>query len=214
MGSIRCRLRGWSRIGPGHGDSHTLGKNSYGEPRGNVWWKTSAPGQSVRLAWQQNSQNFVIAGGRAPAGGAGVVPRGPPGALENLGTTPFRVGSGCCQGGCVRPTRWRLPLGTSPRRWRRMDRAIRHGEGMWGHGQWLWVVVQLESAGGRGACGRGLCGWGGSGRRPRCGVTTLGEEFVRGVEGECVVEDFPSPGEAVTLEWQQNSQNFVVTDVE
>ena len=49
-------------------------------------------------------------------------------------------------------------------------------------------------------------------------VTTVGEgeeeEFLRGAEGECVVKDFPSPGETVTLEWQQNSQNFVVTDVE
>ena len=44
-------------------------------------------------------------------------------------------------------------------------------------------------------------------------VTTLGEEFVRGVEGECTVEDFPSPGERVTLEWQQTSQNFVITEV-
>ena len=43
---------------------------------------------------------------------------------------------------------------------------------------------------------------------------TLGAEFVRDVEGECVVEDFPMLGETVTLEWQQNSQNFVITDVE
>ena len=45
-------------------------------------------------------------------------------------------------------------------------------------------------------------------------VTTLGTGFLRGVEGECVVEDFPLPGETVTLEWQQNSQNFVITAVE
>ena len=45
-------------------------------------------------------------------------------------------------------------------------------------------------------------------------VTTLGEEFVRGVEGECTVEDFPGLGETVTLEWQQTSQNFVITDIE
>ena len=45
-------------------------------------------------------------------------------------------------------------------------------------------------------------------------VTTLGEEFLRGVEGECVVEDFPGLGETVTLAWQQNSQNFVITAVE
>ncbi len=45
-------------------------------------------------------------------------------------------------------------------------------------------------------------------------VTTLGEEFLHGAAGECVVEDFPSPGERVTLEWQQNQQNFVITGVE
>ena len=44
-------------------------------------------------------------------------------------------------------------------------------------------------------------------------VTTLGVEFLRGVEGECVVADFPTLGETVTLEWQQSSQNFVITDV-
>ena len=42
-------------------------------------------------------------------------------------------------------------------------------------------------------------------------VTTLGEKFLWGVEGECVVEDFPDMGQTVTLEWQQNSQNFVIT---
>ena len=31
---------------------------------------------------------------------------------------------------------------------------------------------------------------------------------------ECVVEDFPMPGQATTLAWQQSSQNFVITDVE
>ncbi len=45
-------------------------------------------------------------------------------------------------------------------------------------------------------------------------VTTLGQEFLRGAEGECVVEDFPRLGQNVLLEWQQDSQNFVMTDVE
>ena len=48
--------------------------------------------------------------------------------------------------------------------------------------------------------------------------TTLGEgdqqEFLRGVEGECVAENFPHMGESTRLEWQQNSQNFVITDVQ
>ena len=49
-------------------------------------------------------------------------------------------------------------------------------------------------------------------------VTTVGEgeeeEFLRGVEGECMVEDFPRLGQSVLLEWKQNQQNFVITDVE
>ena len=46
-----------------------------------------------------------------------------------------------------------------------------------------------------------------TGDNPREGAE---EEFVREAEGECVVEDFPMPGETVTLEWQQSSQNFVI----
>ena len=49
-------------------------------------------------------------------------------------------------------------------------------------------------------------------------VTTVGEgdqqEFLRGVEGECVAEGFPYQGQSTRLEWQQNSQNFVITDVQ
>ncbi len=41
-------------------------------------------------------------------------------------------------------------------------------------------------------------------------VTTLGVEFLRGVHGEWVVQDFPSPGEEVRLVWQEALQNFVI----
>ena len=45
-------------------------------------------------------------------------------------------------------------------------------------------------------------------------VTTLGVEFLWGAEGECEVADFPRLGQSVLLEWQQNSQNFVIIQVE
>ena len=45
-------------------------------------------------------------------------------------------------------------------------------------------------------------------------VTTLGVEFLRDVTGTCEVADFPLLGETVTLEWQQRSQNFVITEVQ
>ena len=45
-------------------------------------------------------------------------------------------------------------------------------------------------------------------------VTTLGEEFRRGLKRTETVADFPSPGEVVTVEWQEAQQNFVMTGVE
>ena len=45
-------------------------------------------------------------------------------------------------------------------------------------------------------------------------VTTPGQEFMEDMTGTCKVVDFPMLGETVTLEWQQNSQNFVITAVE
>ncbi len=43
-------------------------------------------------------------------------------------------------------------------------------------------------------------------------VTTLGAPFVSGLSGTCDVADFPTPGERVTLVWQEARQNFVITD--
>ena len=44
-------------------------------------------------------------------------------------------------------------------------------------------------------------------------VTTLGEEFRRGLAHTAVVTDFPGSGEVVTVEWQEAQQNFVVTGI-
>ena len=43
-------------------------------------------------------------------------------------------------------------------------------------------------------------------------VTTLGTEFRRGARGEVSIPDFPTPGQTLTLRWQQTQQNFVITD--
>ena len=43
-------------------------------------------------------------------------------------------------------------------------------------------------------------------------VTTLGEEWVSGVSGECTIENFPSPGESATFEWNQNTQSLMLVE--
>ena len=45
-------------------------------------------------------------------------------------------------------------------------------------------------------------------------VTTLGEEFLYDVAGTCVLADFPTPGETVSLTWQEACQNFLITGLE
>ena len=45
-------------------------------------------------------------------------------------------------------------------------------------------------------------------------VRTFGEEFMRGATGRYILEDFPTPGRSVTVEWEQSQQNFVITDIE
>ncbi len=42
-------------------------------------------------------------------------------------------------------------------------------------------------------------------------VTTLGAEFVRGLERTQALADFPTSGQTVTVEWQDALQNFTLT---
>ena len=44
-------------------------------------------------------------------------------------------------------------------------------------------------------------------------VTTLGQEVMWGLTRTAEVADFPSPGQVVTVEWQEAHQNFVITGV-
>ena len=177
-----------------------------------------AMGRTVTLEWQQTSQNFVIAGGSAPArANTGTRPSGLTGYLENPGPHSFQSGVGVISGWVCEADTVELEIGTG-------RQAAAYGT----------ERLDTESVCGDTDNGFGLLfNWNllGDGEhevvafvddvelgRATVRVTTVGEgaekEFLRGAEGECVVEDFPMPGETVLLEWQQDSQNFVVTDVE
>ena len=165
-------------------------------------------GQTVTLEWQQNGQNFVIAGGEAPRGAnrAGV-----PGVgyLENPGPNSFQSGIGVISGWVCEAEEVLIEIDGQPRPagygTERLDTEgvcgdTDNGFGLlfnWnelGDGEHTVVaVVDGEELG-----------------RAVVQVTTLGEPFVRDVAGECVLEDFPQLGQTVTLEWQQNGQNFVI----
>ena len=178
------------------------------------------PGETVTVEWQETQQNFVMTRGMRPdgtnlAGMAGV------GYLENPGPNSFQSGVGVISGWVCEAEVVEIAIGDMPRQvaaygTERLDTAAVRKDG---------TVICGDTDNGFGL----LFNWNrlGDGEhavvayvdgevlgRATVRVTTLGEEFLRGAEGECVVEDFPMPGETVTLEWQQNSQNFVITDAE
>ena len=184
-------------------------------------------GEMVTLAWQETKQNFVITRGPRPAGTnmAGVAGEG---YLENPGPNSFQSGIGVISGWVCEAELVEIEIETAQGDVHRYEAAYgteradtarrKDGTPLCGDtdngfgvlfnwnllGEGEHTVVALVD-------GEAL-GW------ATVRVTTVGEgeeeEFLRGAEGECVVKDFPSPGETVTLEWQQNSQNFVVTNVE
>ena len=174
-------------------------------------------GETVTLEWQQNSQNFVIAGGSPPAGATPGRTSALTEFLENPGHNSFQSGVRVLSGWVCDADTVELAIGNTGRQvaaygTERVDTLDACGDTDNGFGLLFnWnllgegeheVVAYVDDV----ELGRATVR-----------VTTVGEgaeeEFLRGVEGECVVEDFPTEGETVTLEWQQNSQNFVMTDV-
>ena len=169
--------------------------------------------ETVTVEWQQTSQNFVIRAGAAPAATTNRTGAADVGYLENPGPNSFQSGIGVISG-------WVCAADAVTIEFNGVAQAAAYG------------TERLDT---QAACGDTDNGFGllfnwnllGEGAhevvafvdgeelgRATVRVTTLGAEFVRGVEGECTVEDFPMLGETVTLEWQQNSQNFVITEVE
>ena len=168
--------------------------------------------EAVTLAWQQTQQNFVLVDGMPPTGANRA---GTPGMgyLENPGPNSFQSGIGVLSGWVCEGDEVVIELNGEPQPaaygTERLDTLGACGDTANGFGllfNWnllgdgAHTVVALVDGMELG--------------RATVQVTTLGVEFLRDVEGECVVEDFPMLGETVLLEWQQNSQNFVITDVE
>ena len=172
-------------------------------------------GERVTLVWQQNSQNFVIAGGSPPVGATTGRMSALTGFLENPGHNSFQSGIGVLSGWVCAADRVEIAIGDSALQvaaygTERGDTQAACGDtnngfgllfnwNLLGDGEHAVVAYVDDVELGR-ATVRGDDAW--------------GEEFLRGAAGACVVPDFPTVGETVTLEWQQNQQNFVITQVE
>ncbi len=173
-------------------------------------------GQTARIEWQQTLQNFVItpgSGARPPRAAAPQATPGLVGALENPSNASFQSGIGLFSGWVCDAQRVEIEIN---------GMRLQAGYG----------TIRSDTAGVCGDTNNGfglLFNWNllgngvhtvralANGRefgRATFTVTTLGTEFLRGVSGAYRLPDFPRQGRNVLVDWQQASQNFVITGVE
>ena len=175
-----------------------------------------SPGEKVRLVWQESLQNFMI----APEEDVKVNPKNlmntydGQGVLENPGHGSYQSGVSVISGWVCDTEQVEIEID--------------------GELQPAAYGTEREDTSGENVCGDSdngfslLYNWnhltdgehmvrvladGEEFGRATFEVTTLQEEFVRGVEGTTTVMDFPTQGKETTLEWQQSTQNFVITGV-
>ncbi len=181
-------------------------------------------GQNVRIDWQQASQNFVITESRNPALSSVVSPAnatltqaatgGLRGTLENPSPGSFQSGIGLFSGWVCDAQKVEIEINARL--------TLKAGYG----------TIRSDTAGVCGDTNNGfglLFNWNllGDGTHTvraladgrefgRAGftVTTLGAEFLTGVSGTYRLPNFPRQGMDVIVEWQQASQNFVITGLQ
>ena len=169
-------------------------------------------GEAVRLVWQRANQNFLLAplGGELPPASPPRPAGGPTGALENPEPASFQSGIGLVSGWVCDAAVVELEINEGPRiaaayGTGRADTAAVCGDTNNGFG----LLFNWNLLGDGDHTVRALADGDEFGRATFT-VTTLGVEFLQGTHGETLVADFPSPGEAVRLVWQQANQNFVL----
>ena len=169
-------------------------------------------GQDSRLVWQEAQQNFVIATGSG--GGTGSHRDTTQAVLENPAQGSYQSGIRILSGWVCEAEEVVLELDgvyqlTAGYRTERSDTESVCGDTDNGFGL-LFNWSRLSD----GPHTVRLLVDGEVYATATFAVTTLGEEFRRGLAGRYTVEDFPSPGESVTVEWQEAQQNFVIIAVE
>ena len=173
-------------------------------------------GDTTRLLWQEAQQNFVIA---AETGGGSGSHQNPGRAqLENPQPGSFQSGISVISG-------WVCEADQVVIEFERPGGTVRREQASYG-------TSRTDTSG---KCGDSANGFGllhnwnklGPGQHTiraladgfefawsTFTVTTLGEEFARGLDAEYELEDFPEVGTTVTVKWQEALQNFTITGVE
>ena len=166
-------------------------------------------GEATTLRWEESLQNFVITDGQPGRGEGHNRVAGLDAVLENpsLGSSQSGIGiiSGwACEAGEIvielAGTPVRAAYGTPREDTRRVCGDANNGFGL---------LVNWNTLGPGEHALRALAD-GVEFARTTVRVTTLGVEFLEDRRRTLVVPDFPQPGEATRLRWEESLQNFVI----
>ena len=167
-------------------------------------------GSDIVLRWQESQQNFVITAGSPGSGGTS---GSPPRVLENPQPGSFQSGVGVISGWVCdanqieiefnndAANRWPAGYGTQ-----RTDTQDICGDTDNGFG----LLFNWNKLGAGTHTVRALAD-GTEFAHATVTVTTLGEEFRRGLSREVTVPDFPEVGTDTVVQWQEAQQNFVIS---
>ena len=167
-------------------------------------------GATRTLRWQEGQQNFVLTDRRPPRSRRGGTSGAPPHVLENPAPGSFQSGIGLISGWVCDAQTITLRFDDGPPQeaasgTSRGDTQGACGDTDNGFGlpfNWNLLEDGLHTVR---AFADGV-----EFANVTVTVTTLGEEFARGLSHEVVIPDFPHVGTDVVLQWQETQQNFVI----
>ena len=167
------------------------------------------PGDSVTLVWQEARQHFVLTDGRPPPRFPSTGPSALAGALENPAPNTFQSGLGLLSGWVcdadevtveIDGQPYPVPSGLT-----RPDTRAVCGDADNGFAKvFNWNALENREYAVAAAADGAVF--------DRATVQVLAPDIPPEAEGQCTVPDFPAPGDSVTLTWQPDQQQFVITD--
>ena len=181
------------------------------------------PGQNVVVTWQQAAQNFVITDYTKSVANTAVIEareasvqplNGPTGALENPSNGSFQSGGGLFAGWVCDAQTVEIEIDGAATFEAAYGTARGDTIGICGDANNGFALLTNWNLIGDGTHTVRALADGQQFGTATFTITTLGTEFLSGASGSYSLPNFPQVGTNVLIEWQQESQNFVIRGVE
>ena len=165
-------------------------------------------GQTQTLRWQEAQQNFILTASRPSGGGTSGAP---PHVLENPASGSFQSGIGLISGWVCNAQTITISFSGGPPQEAAYGTSRGDTQGVCGDTDNGFGLSYNWNLLGDGPHTVTAYADGVEFASVTVTVTTLGEEFRRGLSREVIIPDFPEVGTDTVLQWQEAQQNFVIS---